>query len=168
MKNYVKMFFLVLLVFFLLYPLISRAQFFLMDNPLLGNAAPDFSLENLKGERKNLTELREGQHAIIFFWTTWCPHCREQLSKLHQDKEKIEKNNIKLILVNLGESVSQVSGYFRKHGFVFDVLFDASGKVASDYEVVGVPTYIFINQEGLVKAVENVLIDHYEDVLNKI
>ncbi|HNV24277.1 MAG TPA: TlpA disulfide reductase family protein, partial [Candidatus Omnitrophota bacterium] len=137
MKNFIKVFFIVIFAVFLLYPLMGRAQFFFMKNPLLDQMAPEFVLKNLKGEIRNFTELRNGQDAIIFFWTTWCPHCREQLSQLNADKEKIKNNNIKLILVDLGESASQVNAYFKKHNFAFDVFFDADGEVAGAYQVMG-------------------------------
>ena len=145
----------------------ASAQFFFLKNPLIGKPAKNFTLKTLKGEEKNLTQLRNGGNAIVFFWATWCPHCREQLHQLKQMGAEIEKKGIKIILVDLEESDKQVQAYVDKQQISFTVLLDEEATVGEQYEVVGVPTLIFIDKAGVVKAVEHSVPDNYETIFSK-
>ena len=77
-------------------------------NPLAGQPAPDFTLPTLSGQVKNMTEYRNGRSAIIFFWATWCPHCRKQIKELAQQRSDIEGKGIKIILVDIDESLQEL------------------------------------------------------------
>ena len=54
-----------------------------MTQTLIGKPAPDFTLDTLSAKQVNMTSYRSGKKAIIFFWATWCPHCRVQLKELN-------------------------------------------------------------------------------------
>ena len=142
----------------------SQAQFFVMENPLVGKPAKDFTLKTLSGKEINLSKFRDGNNAIVFFWATWCPHCREQLKQLSQEKATIEKKGIKVILVDVEEPERQVRAHVDKNKIPFDVFLDEKTSVAEDYEIIGVPTFFFINKEGTVKAVEHYLPKDYDAI----
>ena len=146
-------------------PLTSQAQFFVMENPLLNNKAPEFTLTNAKGDKSSLKDIRNNQPSIVFFWATWCPHCREQLKELNQSKTEIEKKGIKVILIDVGENANQVNQYITKNKVQYDVWLDQDSQVGQDYGVVGVPSFFFLNKDGIVKAVEHFLPDEYEKIL---
>ena len=67
---------------FVAYPPQAKAQFFMMENKLVGKAVPDFTLKTTNGSEQNLAKFREGKKTIVFFWATWCPHCRESLAEM--------------------------------------------------------------------------------------
>ncbi len=142
-----------------------QAQWFLFKNPLLGKPAKEFSLRDLSGQSRSLSELRADRPAIVFFWATWCPHCVNQLADLKQHADVFVEKNIQLILVDLGEDARKVQDFMTRRGLAFDVLIDADGDVAADYGVQGVPTYVFIHKNGIVKAVEHTLREDYDAVL---
>ena len=96
-------------------PLQASGQVFFMENPNVGKEVEDFTLKVLNGGEVSLSEFREGKKAIIFFWATWCPHCREALAKLDQRKQEIDDNDIKIVLVDVGENKEVVSRYFEKN-----------------------------------------------------
>ena len=109
--------------------------------------------------------LRSGQPAMIFFWATWCPHCRSQLTELTQQREDIEEKGIKVILVDVGEDAQKVKAYFNANNISLDTFLDQDGVVANDYKVIGVPTFFFVDTEGTVVAAEHSLISDYEEIL---
>ena len=144
----------------------ASAQLFNMESPLLGKKAPDFSLDTTSGATNvSMTKFREGKPAIIFFWATWCPHCREQLKVLNKQIDQIQKKNIKLILVDIGESAKQVQKHFEREKIALEVFLDKDEAVAEQYALIGVPTFFFINKEGVVKSVEHAFVDEYEEIL---
>ena len=145
----------------------AQSFFDFFQNQNIGKAAPDFTLRNLKGEDVNMTKYRDGKKAIIFFWATWCPHCRVALKKSIQDKSEIEKKEIKLILVDLGEEEAEVQSHVKRNNIDLDIFLDKENSLAEPYGLIGVPTFYFINQEGFVQAIEHSLPQNYDELLLK-
>ena len=139
----------------------ARAQFFLMEHPLVGQKAPDFELDDLKAQKQDFAKITAGKNSILFFWTTWCPHCREQLGDLNKKKEQLKAAGIVLTLVDLGEDPSLVKRYLESNKMDFSVLLDQDGMVSEDYKVFGIPTFIFIDKTGTVRGVDNALGEDY-------
>lgn len=123
----------------------------------MGRPAPDFTLATLKGEKVNMTKYRDGKKAIVFFWATWCPHCRVALKDLNRIYAEIEKKGIKLIVVDLAETKEEVAYYAKKNKLVVDVFLDTEGELAEPYGIIGVPTFYFIDEAGAIRAIEHSL-----------
>ena len=157
-----------LLAFLIVLPLgttHASGQLFYMENPNIGQAAPDFTLDTLKMKSVNLTKYRDGKSAIVFFWATWCPHCREALKELNKSASQLEGKGIKLILVDLGESASEVREHLARNNVNFDVFLDKESSLSEPYGIIGVPTFYFLDDKGTVKAVEHSIPDNYEEIL---
>lgn len=164
MKVLIRTAFCFLLLFGALGPSQAMGQFFMFENPLVGEKAPEFSLKTAQGNDVNLTQLREGRNAMVFFWATWCPHCMEQLKRLTgPEGEAIEKKGIQIILVDIGESAAEVNSYIKKNKLRFDVLLDQDEKVSEQYNLVGVPTFIFIGKDGVVRSVEHSIPENIDE-----
>jgi peroxiredoxin len=148
-------------------PTFASGQFMMMENPLVGKEAPDFKLSTLSGKEVNAKEYRNGQKAIVFFWATWCPHCRRELKDLSKEKAVLETKGIKVLVVDIGENANQVRSYVNKNKIQYDVFLDQDSLIAEKYGVVGVPTFYLINAQGRVQAVEHSLPSEYEKILNQ-
>ena len=145
----------------------AQSFFDFLTDRNIGKPAPDFTLKNLKGADVNMTKYRDGKKAIIFFWATWCPHCRAALKDLNQHRFDIAKKDIKLILVDLGEGAAEVTDHMKKHKLDMDVFLDTDNSLAEPYGIVGVPTFCFVNNKGIVQAVEHSLVKNYEEILSR-
>jgi peroxiredoxin len=143
----------------------SCSPFSQETHPLTGQPAVDFTLSTLSGQEQNMAAYRNGRPAIIFFWATWCPHCRTQLKELAQQRSDIEGKGIKLILVDVGESLQEVKDYVQAQGISSDVFLDEASQVAEEYRIVGVPTFFFVDQDGMVTDVRNYLPQGYQEIL---
>lgn len=141
----------------------ATAQLFVMENPLLGQKAPDFTLNNTKGESMSMTKYRDGKPAILFFWATWCPHCREQIVQLNKNRDEVAKKGIKIMVIDVGEPQAQVAKYLTKKNIQIDSFVDEDSEVSSTYGLIGVPSFFFIDKDGVVKAMEYFLPKNYED-----
>lgn len=145
-------------------PAVGSAQFFFMGNPNVGKEAPEFKLPTTSNQVISLKDFRDGKKLIVFFWATWCPHCRKQLGELNNRLSDLEKQGIKLAPVNLGEPPEVVMNYVKKYNISTNIFLDIDSELSDSYGLIGVPTFFFIDENGIVKNVEHSL----PDDLNKM
>ncbi|MFH0826841.1 MAG: TlpA disulfide reductase family protein [Candidatus Omnitrophota bacterium] len=128
--------------------------------------ALDFQLPDLSQNLYSLCEYKDKQQPVIlFFWTTWCPYCREELMVLKDKYAELLADGWELFGINVGESASKVDSFVKNASLPFKVLLDKSTSVAKSFGVFGVPTYVIVGKDGLIKATE-----HYfpEDAIKEL
>ena len=115
----------------------------------IGSAAPDFELTALTGETIRLSQF-QGQPVLLSFGATWCPDCRAEAPLL----EEVHKSQPELIvlLVDIKEDASIVQGFADEFGITHLILLDQDGKVSEGYQVFAIPTELFIDTAGIVRA----------------
>ena len=116
----------------------------------VGDNAPTFSFLFLDGNTISLGDLLKGKEVILSFWGSWCPECRQQMPILNGFAKEY-RDKIEIIGVNTGEAEKTVMSFVKDIGIEYKILLDAKGQVARIYDVVGVPTNVLINKEGLIK-----------------
>lgn len=112
-----------------------------------GESAVNFNLWDLENEKISLAEFR-GKPVILFFWTSWCPFCREELKQLNLNYRELSENNVEVLAININEPVEKIQRFIRRYPFSGKILLDKDATVARGYGILGVPTYIFIDKEG--------------------
>ena len=135
------------------------------DSLLVGKKAPDFTLERVSGQSASLGEVIKGKKTILFFFATWCPHCRAQLKEISARKAEFDKAGILVVLVDIGEPKDKVLEFLKAHGLDNDAFLDIESLVSEAYQVLGVPTLVFIGIDGKVRFVEYGLPDNYQQIL---
>jgi cytochrome c-type biogenesis protein len=116
----------------------------------------DFSLRDMKGYKITLSEFRNKKSIVLLFWTTWCPFCRSEFNKLSQIYPTLMSDGIEVLAINIEESERKIKRFLESEVIVFPVLLDRDAAVANTYGLVGVPTFILINNAGRI-----VFKDHY-------
>jgi peroxiredoxin len=129
--------------------------------------APDFTLQDTQGNKIKLADYRDKQPILLFFWTTWCPFCREELKALNLRHSDLTKTGWKIMVIDVGEGASQVNNFTKKNPLVFNVLLDTDSTVSYIYDVLGVPTYVLIDKGGRIAFQGNVFPADYENLLSK-
>lgn len=109
--------------------------------------APAFQLEDLSGNTWSLEELQE-ETVVLYFWTASCPTCVDKLPDLADLAQELPENS-KLLLLNHNDSKGKIQELVADPDLV--VLIN-SGRVFQDYGVRSVPTMVFIDGEGMVRA----------------
>jgi peroxiredoxin len=142
----------------------AQAQFFFMENQLLGKPAPEFKLPNLKGGEQTLTQFRQGTKVVIFFWATWCPHCREQLGVINKKIDELNQKGIKVAAVDSGEKEALVKSFVKKNNIKLDVFVDEKSSMEEPYNVIGLPTLVFVDQDGVVLTVKHSFPENVDQV----
>lgn len=165
MKWLSKWFWVLSVAMLLCLPLKAEGQFIFDENPLLQKQAPNFTLKLSSGKTMSLSQYRGEDPAIIFFWATWCPHCRGELKTLGQLEEVFKKNNIKIVLVNVEEGSRLVQSFMDKIKSPYSVFLDEHSEISEQYSIIGLPTLFFVDRGGVVVAIEHGLPDDFMTIL---
>lgn len=152
----------ILTVFFCVHNVSASAS--MKRSQLVGSIAPDFALETTADTKVALRDVN-GHGVVLFFFTTWCPYCREKLPLLAAERQKMKEGKIELLLIDAGESKAKVKAFIEKQQLPFAVLLDVNTLVAESYGVVGVPTFVLISADGDVVWMGNELPDNYRKLL---
>jgi len=115
----------------------------------VGQPAPDFELHALDGSTVKLSDF-QGKPVLLTFGATWCPDCRVEtplLVELHQNHPEIV-----ILSVDGKEGADVVQGYVDESGITYPVLLDRDGSVNQLYQVFAIPTVLFIDADGIIRA----------------
>lgn len=125
----------------------------LLQAPMTGFLAPDFTLTALEGGDVQLSTLR-GKPVILNFWATWCPPCRAEMPELEALWQRYQDDGLLLIGVDQGENAATVERFARGVvGTTFPLLLDTNQAVGRAYGVRALPTTVFIDAEGRIQDV---------------
>ena len=119
----------------------------------VGNLAPDFQLDNLKGESVSLSDFR-GEPVMLNFWATWCPPCVSEMPYIQQMYDEWGDKGLILLVIHMGGSPSQVKEFLQSHNLSLPVLLDTTQAIAQKYNIRYIPTTFFIDKDGIVQVVK--------------
>ncbi|MFC1952384.1 peroxiredoxin family protein [Chloroflexota bacterium] len=116
----------------------------------VGNLTPDFQLQSTDGQTVSISSLR-GKPVLINFWATWCPPCRSEMPYIQEIYEEWSGKGLVVLAINIGESSTQADGFMQSNNLTFTVLLDTTQKVAQSYNITGIPTTFFVDEDGIIK-----------------
>lgn len=115
----------------------------------VGDSAPDFELTTLKGETIRLSQF-QGQPVLLTFGASWCPDCRIEaplLQELHESNP-----DLVILLVDSKENHDTVQSFANDFSITHPILLDQDGEIMKLYQVFAIPTELFIDANGIIKA----------------
>jgi peroxiredoxin len=122
---------------------------------IVGEIAPDFQLEDTKGSKISLSELR-GKVVMVNFWATWCPPCIEEMPSMERLHEVMAADDFVMLAINTEQNGrSVVSDFLKKTPYTFPILYDDKGDVQKLYGVYKFPESFIVDKDG--KVVEKII-----------
>lgn len=123
-----------------------------------GDQAPDFSItmyqgqEVVGGQEVSLHGLFGEKPIVLNFWAGLCPPCRAEMPDFQKFNEKFQDRAL-LLGIDLGQftglgNQTDAQGLLNELGLTYPAGFTTDGNVIEDYEVLGMPTTIFIDIYG--------------------
>lgn len=110
--------------------------------------APDFSLEDINGNKVTLSDYK-GKVVFLNFWAVWCGLCVREMPDLDRaNKDMLEEEQALILTVNVQEEQSIAKSFMEDRKLSMPVLMDYDGKVSGLYRVGGIPTTYIINKDG--------------------
>lgn len=112
-------------------------------------SAPDFVISNDQLP-KNLSALK-GQVVYLDFWASWCKPCRKSFPWMNQMQQKYADQGLQIIAINLDTEKALAKAFLDKVPAQIPVIYDPQGKIASDYQLLGMPSSYVIDKKGNIR-----------------
>lgn len=117
----------------------------------VGTVAPAAAVETLDGRPADLAKAVAGRPALVEFWATWCPNCKQlepQIATL------AAKYGTRLQFVTVAVSVNQtperVRRYVAARHIPGTVFFDRAGRATAAYDAPATSYVVLLDRAGKV------------------
>lgn len=101
----------------------------------VGDAAPNFMLNDAKGKTHSLNDYR-GQYLVLYFYPkNDTPGCTKEACHFRDDMTQLEKLGAKVVGISVDDSQSHEK-FAAKYNLPFALLADVDGKVAQSYHAL--------------------------------
>jgi thiol-disulfide isomerase/thioredoxin len=115
-------------------------------------SAPNFELKDLSGNAVRL-ETYLGHPVLLDFWATWCGPCRMSIPMVQNFYIHHKDEGMIVLGLNIDDDPSGVYSFVKQFKMTYPVLLAANSSVPGDYEVEGIPHFVFIDPQGHVERV---------------
>ncbi|MFD0419834.1 redoxin domain-containing protein [Streptomyces sp. NPDC127108] len=115
---------------------------------LIGGTAPDFALPDVHGAEHRLGELR-GRKVALVFWASWCG-CRYDLPEWERQHAALADEGFSVLSVAVDRRIEDAAPWIAEAAPTHPALIDVDGRVADRYQLLNVPTVVWIDEEGRI------------------
>jgi len=116
-----------------------------------GETAPDFKLQDMKGEDVSLSDFK-GRLVLLKLATTWCPTCKQLSAEIKNIGEFLKEQDVVFLEVFVQDSEKTIKKYLGDHQppMTFHALLD-DGQAYKAYNVYLIPRFLLIDEEQVVR-----------------
>lgn len=123
---------------------------------LTGKPPPDFSLMDVSGQSRSVSEW-QGKVLVINFWATWCPPCLEEIPHFINLQDKYGDQGLQFLGIAL-EGVDEVTSFANKLGINYPLLVGEQEviKLAGKFgnRIGGLPYTVIIDRSGTINFIK--------------
>jgi len=123
---------------------------------LRGKPSPDFSLMDVSGQTRNVSEW-QGKVLVINFWATWCPPCLEEIPHFINLQDKYGHQGLQFVGIAL-EGVDEVLGFANEQGINYPLLVGEQEVIKLGVKlgnrIGGLPYTVIIDRSGNINFVK--------------
>jgi cytochrome c biogenesis protein CcmG/thiol:disulfide interchange protein DsbE len=114
-----------------------------------------WQLLDVTGRPVRLADHR-GHGVWINFWASWCAPCQSETPTLRAMDQAYRSQGLDVIGISVKESTAaDVSAYAQRYDLAYTIAADLIGDVKDLYGVYALPTQVFVDPNGVVRAVVN-------------
>ena len=121
--------------------------------------APPFSLKDTNGNIYSSSQFA-GKPAVINFFATWCPPCREEIPGFVEVYNRHKEKGFELIGISLDTDTREnLPGFLMNNKIGYRILFGDLATARAYGGVSSIPTTFFVGKDGEIKNVHVGYID---------
>jgi cytochrome c biogenesis protein CcmG/thiol:disulfide interchange protein DsbE len=96
--------------------------------------------------------LEDFRDKVVFlnFWASWCVPCREEAKTLEAAWQNYKDRGVVFLGIDIQDKEEDARAFMKEFGITYLNGRDASGKIAVDYGVWGIPESFFIDGQGKI------------------
>lgn len=123
------------------------------DEP--GRVRPVFTLPDLQGDRRSITEW-DGEVIVLNFWASWCPPCREEIPLLNELQARFDERDVQFVGVAVDRRES-IEAFLAEQPLAYPTLYGigTAMEVQSRYgsDSGALPYTVVIDRDGRIRHV---------------
>ena len=123
---------------------------------LTGKPSPDFSLMDVSGQSRNVSEW-QGKVLVINFWATWCPPCLEEIPHFINLQDKYGDQGLQFLGIAL-EDVDAVTSFVNKLGINYPILLGEQEVIKLGVKlgnrIGGLPYTVILDRSGNINFIK--------------
>ena len=131
---------------------------------LMGMPSPDFSLMDMSGQLRNVSEWQD-KVLVINFWATWCPPCREEIPHFINLQDKYGHQGLQFLGIAL-EDAEDVMSFANELGINYPLLVGEQEviKLAGKFgnRIGGLPYTVILDRDGNINFIKTVTLSALE------
>lgn len=113
-------------------------------------AAPELSLQNIRGETEALTDYR-GEVVLVNNWATWCPPCKAEMPTLADYYNAHHAEGFTIIAIEAGDPLEPVAQFVQSYQLKFPVWLDPDSAALRAFGNGNLPNSYVIDRTGTVR-----------------
>ena len=110
---------------------------------------------------------------FINFWASWCAPCRAEMPDIVEAYNRRRDAGLVVLAIDNTQLdvVEDVRAFVNEFQMPFPVLLDEEGAAAKAFGVLGLPTSVFVDEDGIVRGVnvgpltKDTLAEYLADIL---
>lgn len=103
----------------------------------------------ITGERVALSDFA-GRPVVVNVWASWCPGCHEEAADLRRFAEA--HPDVVVLGIDIQDTEAGARGFYERWGWRHASIFDASGALAAELGLQGLPTTYFLDADHRLAA----------------
>jgi peroxiredoxin len=132
----------------------ARAELFEWRELAVGQTVPQITGSDLEGEPLTLSTYR-GHVVLLYFWGSWCPHCRDHAPRIRQLVERMRGQPFAVLGVDSDADPALARQFLAQQQLGFPNWYDGdavTGAIASKWNVVQWPMTYLLDHQGVIRA----------------